>query len=140
MEKKKLSWKEFTWYIIAGVLALFGFSLVITHIVGYYQDVTLEDNAVYQAEQKLISSLKINLDFMGWGFIFVLIGLIMAVVVLYRFAKKDDAVRERDIKRKQRLAEQLKEMEEPKIEETKVEEKTEQVEVVEVDPADKETK
>lgn len=123
--QKKISWKEIVWYSVAILIAAFGVSLIITHICGYYYNGgLLAENKVYQAEVKLSNKIKIPFDFMAWGFVFVVIGLVIAVVTLYYWAKKEDLVVERDVKRKQRLADQLAEMEKEDTVEAPVSEKT----------------
>lgn len=101
--KKKISTKELVGYIIAGVIALFGLSLVITHTVGAYLPVLNSDNAIIIAENKLISSLSIKLDFLGWGLIFMAIGVIIALIILLSVAKKVDL----DVEKAQRRAQRL---------------------------------
>ena len=46
---------------------------------------------------------KFRVTFLSLGFVIFLIGLLVVVLTLYHFAKKDDLVRERELKRKQRL-------------------------------------
>lgn len=101
--KKKVSTKELVGYIIAGVIALFGLSLLITHTVGVYLPVLNSDNAVVTAENNLISSLGINLDFLGWGLIFMLVGVVVALIILLSVAKKVDL----DVEKAQRRAQRL---------------------------------
>ena len=46
---------------------------------------------------------KFRVTFLSLGFVIFLIGLLVVVLTLYHFAKKDDLVKERELKRKQRL-------------------------------------
>ena len=103
MNKKKVSTKELVGYIIAGVIALFGLSLLITHTVGVYLPVRNSENAVIIAENNLMTSLKIGLDFLGWGLIFLAIGVIVALIILLTVAKKIDLEVEKNQRRAQRL-------------------------------------
>ncbi|MCH5172334.1 MAG: hypothetical protein J1F31_05865 [Erysipelotrichales bacterium] len=103
MEKKKISTKELVGYIIAGLIALFGLSLMITHTVGVYLPGRNSANAVIIAENKLMNSLKIGIDFLGWGTIFLAIGVVVALIILLTVAKKVDL----DYEKKQRRAQRL---------------------------------
>ena len=103
MKKKKVSTKELIGYIIAGIIALFGLSLMITHTVGAYLPVLNSENAVVIAENNLMTALKIGLDFLGWGLIFLAIGVIIALIILLTVAKKVDLDVEKNQRRAQRL-------------------------------------
>lgn len=101
--KKKVSTKELVGYIISGVIALFGVALMITHTVGVYLPVLNSNNAVVIAENAVINALKINLDFLGWGIIFMVIGVFIALMILLNVAKKVDY----DVEKAQRRAQRL---------------------------------
>ena len=103
MKKIKLSWKELTWYIIGGVIALFGIALMIFGIIGHHIS-ERSVNFVKDAEATLISKIKIPFDFRIWGIIFMLLGVIVVVIALNAFAKKVDREHEKTIRRQQRLA------------------------------------
>lgn len=103
MKKKKVSTKELVGYIIAGVIALFGLSLMITHTVGVYLPVLNSENAIVIAENSVMTALKIGLDFLGWGIIFLAIGVIVALIILLTVAKKVDLDVEKNQRRAQRL-------------------------------------
>ncbi len=103
MKKKKVSTKELVGYIISGVIALFGVALMITHTVGVYLPVLNSNNAVVIAENAVINALKINLDFLGWGIIFMVIGVFIALMILLNVAKKVDY----DVEKAQRRAQRL---------------------------------
>ena len=103
MKKKSISTKELIGYIIAGIIALFGLALMITHTVGVYLPVLNRENAIVIAENNLIASLKIGLDFLGWGLIFLAIGVIVALIILLTVAKKVDLDVEKNQRRAQRL-------------------------------------
>lgn len=103
MKKKKVSTKELVGYIISGVIALFGVALMITHTVGVYLPVLNSNNAVVIAENAVKNALKINLDFLGWGIIFMVIGVFIALMILLSVAKKVDY----DVEKAQRRAQRL---------------------------------
>ncbi len=103
MKKKKVSTKELVGYIISGVIALFGVALMITHTVGVYLPVLNSNNAVVIAENAVINALKINLDFLGWGIIFMVIGVFISLMILLNVAKKVDY----DVEKAQRRAQRL---------------------------------
>lgn len=103
MKKRKVSIKELVGYIISGVIALFGLALMITHTVGAYSHGLNRENAVIIAEKKLALSLNINLDFLGWGIIFLVLGAFIALMILLSVAKKVDVEVEKEQRRKQRL-------------------------------------
>ena len=103
MKKKKVSTKELVGYIISGVIVLFGVALMITHTVGVYLPVLNSNNAVVIAENAVINALKINLDFLGWGIIFMVIGVFIALMILLNVAKKVDY----DVEKAQRRAQRL---------------------------------
>ena len=102
MKKEKLSWKELIWYIIGGVVALFGIALMIFGIIGHHiSDRSV--NFVKDAEANLIAKIKIPFDFRVWGIIFMFLGVIAIVIALNFFAKKVDREIEKSIRRQQRL-------------------------------------
>lgn len=103
MKKRKIYIKELVWDIIGGIFLLGGLSLIITHIVGSLLNCPLADNSIYQAEVSMTNWFKFRVTFLSLGFVIFLIGLLVVVLTLYHFAKKDDLVKERELKRKQRL-------------------------------------
>lgn len=102
MKKQQLSWKELIWYIIGGVVALFGIALMIFGIIGHHID-DRSVNFVKDAEANLIAKIKIPFDFRVWGIIFMFLGVIAIVIALNFFAKKVDREIEKSIRRQQRL-------------------------------------
>ena len=107
MAKRKLSGKEIAWDIIGSIFAVGGIGLIITNIVGSLLNVPLNDNVIYEAETKLTSFFKFRVTFLSLGFVALLLGVFILVVTLYHFAKKDDLVRDRELKRRQRLEAEL---------------------------------
>lgn len=103
MKKEKISGKEVVWYVIAGVFALFGITLMVFGIIGHHMNVALSDNFIKSAEDALINAIKIPFDFRIWGIMFVLIGTIILIIALNANAKKADRDIEKTIRRQQRL-------------------------------------
>lgn len=103
MKNRKVSKKELVGYIISGVIALFGLALIITHTVGVYLPVLRNENVIIIAENNLMNSLKMGLSFLGWGVIFMFIGVLVALIILLSVAKKVDI----DVERAQRRAQRL---------------------------------
>lgn len=96
---KKISNKEFIWYLVCGVIAVFGILLMIFGIVGNHMtDVAYNDNFI-----KVFEDTN-GIDLRLWGIIFMAIGVIVAVIVLLVNARKSDKEREKQIRREQRLA------------------------------------
>lgn len=106
MKKKQLSWKELAWYIVGGMVALFGVALMIFGIIGHHIQ-NRSANFVKDAEEALIAKIKINLDFRMWGIIFLALGMFVVIVALNYFAKKVDRENEKTIRRQQRLSSSL---------------------------------
>lgn len=103
MKKEKVSKKELAWYIIGGILAFFGLTLIVFGIIGNHMNTTTDNNFVKQAENAVMSALNIKLDFRMWGIIFLLVGMIVVVIALNFNAKKTDREVEKTIRRQQRL-------------------------------------
>lgn len=99
----KIKVQELIWYIIGGILAAGGLVLGIFNLVGYAIGGPSAENWVRQAENDLISALKINLDFLGWGLIFIFLGAAVVVIALLKYAKTDLLEKEKAARRQQRL-------------------------------------
>jgi len=123
---KKVTTKEFLWYLGAGLLAFLGLLCIIFGIIGYHMSGPTGTNFITEFEDKLPFELRF------WGLIFIAAGLALAVVVLLVNAKKADREVEKKIRREQRLAAQANQT----IEVKKAVEIIEEKPVVEVAPAD----
>lgn len=102
--KAKVTTKEFVWYVISGILAFFGLTLVIFDIIGDNINVNSADNWIINAQKAVIEWSKINMDWRAWGLIFFLLGALVAVITLSSFAKGADRLVEKEQRRQARLA------------------------------------
>ncbi|HAV19413.1 MAG TPA: hypothetical protein DCX17_00115 [Firmicutes bacterium] len=107
MKKMKISGKELTWYIIASFFALSGIVLATLSVIGDYLAIPTSDNWIITAQTAVSDFLKIPLDWLAWGMIFLAIGLIIGVISLLYFAKKDIAEKEKAMRRAQRLGAEI---------------------------------
>ncbi len=112
MNKRVLKGKELVWYIIAAVLAVGGVALAVLSIIGDYLNVPAADNWIVNAEEAVSTWSKIEIDWLGWGTIFIAVAFAIAVVALLYFAKKDIAEKEKALRRAQRLGGDLPSVEE----------------------------
>lgn len=123
--KTKVTVKEFTWYVIAGILAFIGVTLIIFDIIGDNMGGSAADNWIINAQKAVSEWSKINMDWRGWGLIFFLLGALVAIITLSVFAKGADRLVEKEQRRQARLA-SIKES-------TNEEDKTIEVETKEVE-------
>lgn len=111
MEKKnvktkknhRISWKEWTFYAIAILIALFGLSLTITGIVGDNLGVSLENNPIKAAEQDFIAT-GFAMNFRNLGLVILALGALVAIITLMVNAKKSDREHEKQLRRQERLS------------------------------------
>lgn len=123
--KTKVTVKEFTWYVIAGILAFIGVTLIIFDIIGDNMGGSAADNWIINAQKAVSEWSKIDMDWRGWGLIFFLLGALVAIITLSVFAKGADRLVEKEQRRQARLA-SIKES-------TNEEDKTIEVETKEVE-------
>lgn len=97
----KVNGKEITWYVIGGLFILAAAILITFGLIGYYIGGV---NSIIQAEQDLMTTLNIPLDFRMWGVVFLFIGSFIIIVTLAVNAKKTDRVVEKTIRRQQRMS------------------------------------
>lgn len=111
MEKKnvktkknhRISWKEWTFYAIAILIALFGLSLTITGIVGDNLGVSLENNPIKAAEKDFIAT-GFAMNFRNLGLVIIALGALVAIITLMVNAKKSDREHEKQLRRQERLS------------------------------------
>ena len=97
---KKVTNKEFAWYLGCGVLVFLGLVAIIFGIIGYHMVSPTGMNFIQSFEEKI----KIDLRYLG--LIFVGSGVAILIIVLLYNAKKADREVEKKIRREQRLAAQ----------------------------------
>lgn len=99
--KRKISPKEFVWYIIAGLLAAWGLTYIVLGLVIDYAPGRPSDFALYQVQQDFIAWA--GLSFFNWGLIIFAIGVVLAAIVLCIFASGYDREVEKANRRAQRM-------------------------------------
>ena len=97
---KKVTTKEFIWYLGCGLLVFLGLVAVTFGIIGYHMNVPSEHNFIAQFEK------KINFELRYIGLIFIAAGVVLSICVLVFNAKKADREIEKKIRREQRIAAQ----------------------------------
>ena len=123
---KKVTTKEFLWYLGAGLLAFLGLVAIIFGIIGYHMAGPTGTNFITAFEEKI----KFELRYIG--LIFIAGGLVISVIALLYNAKKADREVEKKIRREQRLAAQANQT----IEVKKAVEIIEEKPAVEVQPVE----
>ena len=131
---------ELVWYILVGLVGIWGLTYIVLGTIASYLPIQSEDPALVKANDKILELFK--LDMLGWGLIILAIAAVAAVVVLILFSNKVDRDYEKNVRRAQRLAQlEAEEAKEESIEEQKivvdaevhpVEEKKEEVVINEV--------
>ncbi|MGI6714087.1 MAG: hypothetical protein ACOX3K_03445 [Bacilli bacterium] len=104
MKKKslKIALGELIGYIISGTIVLGGLVWVVFGIVGDYLK-PYGDNFIKKGEKAFAKFMKVDLSFRFWGLLTVVLGVIIFLIVLSRFAKKADLESEKRARRAQRL-------------------------------------
>ena len=97
-KNKKVSIFEVIWYLICGLVILWGLTYVVLSVIDKYND--LSDLHKFAANFK--STFKLSLYF--WGLIIIAIGAVAAVVVMIIFAKTFDRAADREQRRSARLS------------------------------------
>ena len=110
---------EFVWYILTGLVGVWGLTYIVLGLVAQNLPITSEDKGLVAANSTFQKTF--GLDFFGWGLIILAIAAVAAVIVLLLFSNKVDREYEKNVRRAQRLA-QLE------AEEIKEEEKEEAIE------------
>ena len=123
---KKVTNKEFLWYLGCGLLGFLGLVAIVFGIIGYHMSGPTGTNFIAEFEEKI----KFELRYIG--LILIAAGVVLAICVLLYNAKKADREVEKKIRREQRLAAQANST----IEVKKAVEIIEEKPVVEVKPAE----
>ena len=95
---KKVTTKEFIWYLVCGFIAFLGLVAIIFGIIGYHMPGEL--NFIEQFEE------KINFQLRYIGLILLGVAVVMSIIVLLFNAKKADREVEKKVRREQRIAAQ----------------------------------
>ena len=110
---------ELVWYILVGLVGIWGLTYIVLGIIASYLPIQSEDPALVKANDKILELFK--LDMLGWGLIILAIAAVAAVVVLILFSNKVDRDYEKNVRRAQRLAQlEAEEAKEESIEEQKI--------------------
>ena len=102
--KKKLQLHpaELVWYIICGLLAVWGLTYIVMGLVAENLPLTTDESSFALANKSFADIF--GLDWLGWGLIILGIAAIGATVVLLALAGKSDREYEKNTRRAQRLA------------------------------------
>ncbi len=110
---------ELVWYILVGLVGIWGLTYIVLGTIASYLPIQSEDPALVKANDKILELFK--LDMLGWGLIILAIAAVAAVVVLILFSNKVDRDYEKNVRRAQRLAQlEAEEAKEESIEEQKI--------------------
>ena len=93
---------EFVWYILVGLVGIWGLTYIVLGLVATHLPISTEDPGLVEANEKILELFK--LDMLGWGLIILAIAAVAAVVVLVLFSNKVDRDYEKNVRRAQRLA------------------------------------
>lgn len=112
---------ELVWYVICGLVGLWGITYIVLGLVAQNLPITAEDNQFVEANLDFAKTF--GLDWLGWGLIILAIAAVAAVIVLLSLAGKSDREYEKNTRRAQRLAQlELEEEKEEQIVEAQVNE------------------
>ena len=110
---------ELVWYILVGLVGIWGLTYIVLGTIASYLPIQSEDPDLVKANDKILELFK--LDMLGWGLIILAIAAVAAVVVLILFSNKVDRDYEKNVRRAQRLAQlEAEEAKEESIEEQKI--------------------
>ena len=115
---------ELVWYVICGLVGLWGLTYIVLGLVAQNLPITSEDNQFVEANGKFAKTF--GLDWLGWGLIILAIAAVAAVIVLLSLAGKSDREYEKQTRRAQRLAQLEAEEEKEEILDAQVNEVKEQ--------------
>ncbi len=110
---------ELVWYVLCGLVGIWGLTYIVLGIVSTHLPISTEDQPLVEANNTILRLFK--LDFLGWGLIILAIAAVAVVVVLLLFSNKVDRDYEKNVRRAQRLAQlEAEELKEEAIEEQKI--------------------
>lgn len=93
---------EFVWYILTGLVGVWGLTYIVLGLVAENLPITSEDKGLVAANASFQKTF--GLDFFYWGLIILAIAAVAAVIVLLLFSNKVDREYEKKVRRAQRLA------------------------------------
>lgn len=99
-KKMKIGVSELVGYIISGILALGGLTLAVLGIIA--RNLSDVNNALRQADDKLIETIKFG--FQPLGAMVLFLGAVLAVIILVVVGKRVDVEDERQARRAQRFS------------------------------------
>lgn len=117
---------ELVWYIVCGLVGLWGLTYIVLGLIAENLPTTSEDPEFVKANAKFAETF--GLDWLGWGLIILAIAAVSAVIVLLVLSNKSD----RDYEKNTRRAARLAQLEEEEAKEEALEEKQEQIVEAEV--------
>ena len=99
---------ELIWYIVCGLVGLWGLTYIVLGIIADNLPVASEDGDFVAANIKFAKTF--GLDWLGWGLIILAIASVAAVIVLLIMSNKTDRDYEKNTRRAARLAQLEAEM------------------------------
>ena len=110
---------ELVWYILCGLVGIWGLTYIVLGIVANQLPIRTEDQPLVEADNKIKELFKLN--FLSWGLIILAIAAVAVVLVLVLFSNKVDRDYEKNVRRAQRLAQlEAEELKEESIEDQKI--------------------
>ena len=97
-KKSNISLLEKIWYVLCGLVALWGIAYIVIGVISRFADVAALDD--FCAGFK--SMFKLDIQF--WGAIIIAIAAVAAVIVLLAYAKTFDRASDREQRRSARLS------------------------------------
>ncbi len=106
-QQQKLTTKDWIWLSIFATFSGLGFFLSLFGFLADFFNVPSSDNWVKNAEQAVAEFLTLPLNFLQWGSILMIIGVVFFVLVLNAIAQREQVEREKKQRRAQRLQDTL---------------------------------
>lgn len=117
--KKKLPLHPFelVWYILCGLVGVWGLTYIVLGLVAENLPIKTSGNEYGLVEANETIAKTFGLDFLGWGLIILAIAAVAVVIVLLLFSNKVDRDYEKNVRRAQRLAQLEAEVEKEELSE-----------------------
>ena len=93
---------EWVWYILCGLVALWGLTYIVLGSIAENLPIKANDEGLVKINLDFAKTFK--LDFLGWGLIILAIAAVAIVLVLLLFSNKVDRDYEKNVRRAQRMA------------------------------------